>query len=184
MTRVHDVNRSLSSDDKDTARILCDQFQRVFVNDGEHDLLCIMSDCTATTSQLSPYNLFTEEVILKQLNKLLMFKSPGPDAIDPHFLKNCADLLTVSLTAIYQKFLQDSSLAEDWKTANVIPLYKNGSRSDASNYRLVSLTCVCCKVMESVIRDYLVESLSVSGILTSYGDGLTKCWYCATHLLV
>ena len=53
VTRVHDVNRSLSSDDKDTARILCDQFQRVFVNDGEHDLLRIVSECTATTSQLA-----------------------------------------------------------------------------------------------------------------------------------
>ena len=39
VTRVHDVDRSLSSDNKDTARILCDQFQRVIVNDGEEDLL-------------------------------------------------------------------------------------------------------------------------------------------------
>ena len=184
VTRVHDADGSLSSDDKDTARILCDQFQRVFVNDGEHDLLRVVSDCAATTSQLSSYDLFTEEVVLKQLHKLVMSKSPGPDAIHPHFLKNCADLLAAPLTAIYQKSLDDSSLPEDWKTANVIPLYKNGSRLDASNYRPVSLTCVCCKVLESVIRDYLVDSLSASGILTSYQHGFTKGRSCVTNLLV
>ena len=90
--------------------------------------------------------------------------------------------MTVPLTAICQKSLEDSSLPEDWITANVIPLFKNGSRLDAPNYRPVSLTCVCCEVMESVIRDYLVESVATSGILTSFPHGFAKGRSYATDL--
>ena len=41
----------------------------------------------------------------------------------------------------------------EWKEANIIPLFKQGSRNKSVNYRPVSLTSVICKLLESVIRD-------------------------------
>jgi len=37
--------------------------------------------------------------------------------------------------------------------AEVTALYKKGSKSDRGNYRPVSLTSVCCKILEQLIRD-------------------------------
>jgi len=47
-------------------------------------------------------------------------------------------------------------LPDDWKLAEVTAIYKKGSKSDAGNYRPVSLTSVCCKVLESILRDHIM----------------------------
>ena len=40
-------------------------------------------------------------------------------------------------------------------TANVVPIYKKGDKSDVNNYRPISLTSLVVKVMEICIRDEL-----------------------------
>ena len=54
----------------------------------------------------------------------------------------------------------EGSVPPDWKLANVTPIFKKGSKGDPSNYLPFSLTSVCCKVMESIIRDNIVEHLT------------------------
>ena len=49
-------------------------------------------------------------------------------------------------------------LPRDWKTANIAPVFKGNTKS-AENYRPISLTCVCYKLLEHIvchsIRDHL-----------------------------
>ena len=47
------------------------------------------------------------------------------------------------------------------KEANIIPLFKKGSRNKSVNYRPVSLTSVICKVLETIIRDHMMDVLIV-----------------------
>jgi len=108
---------------------------------------------------------------------------PGPDAVDAHFKKSCADLLATPLTCIFQKSFTDSCSPDDWKSANVIPLSKKGSKLEPDNYRPVSLTCVACKITELVIRDYVAEEIMKSGILSAFQQGFTKVKSCATNAL-
>ena len=109
-----------------------------------------------------------------QKTYILKIKSPGPDAIHPHLLKNCADLLALPLSCIFQKSFQNSCLPDDWKSAVVTPLFKKGSKLDPGNYRPVSLTCVSCKVMEAIIRDYVFEQLKNSESLSASQHGFIK----------
>jgi hypothetical protein len=39
-----------------------------------------------------------------------------------------------------------------WKDAFITPLFKKRDRSKPSNYRPVSLTLICCKIMENIIH--------------------------------
>jgi len=65
-----------------------------------------------------------------------------------------------------------------------MPLFKKGSKLDPENYRPVSLTSVPCKIMESIIRDYMAEHLLNSGFLTlSAWIFFTKGKSCSTNLL-
>jgi len=47
----------------------------------------------------------------------------------------------------------------EWKCANITPLYKKGCQADVSNCRPLSLTSVVCKLMESILRDNIMEHL-------------------------
>ena len=49
------------------------------------------------------------------------------------------------------------SVYSEWKEAKITPLFKKGSRSKPDNYRPVSLTSVVCKLLETLIRDHMVE---------------------------
>jgi len=57
------------------------------------------------------------------------------------------------------------------KLANVMPIYKKGSRSSVGNYRPVSLTSVCCKVLEKLVRNALLSHMTDNGIVSDYQHG-------------
>ena len=55
--------------------------------------------------------------------------------------------------------LQEGTVPLEWKEANIIPLFKKGSRNKSVNYRPVSLTSVICKLLERIIRDHMMDFL-------------------------
>ena len=59
----------------------------------------------------------------------------------------------------------------EWKEANIIPLFKKGSRNKSVNYRPVSLTLVICKVLETIIRDHVMEFLIKRKLITLLSMG-------------
>ena len=55
--------------------------------------------------------------------------------------------------------LQEGIVPVEWKEANIIPLFKKGSRNKSVNYRPVSLASVICKLLETIIRDHMMDFL-------------------------
>jgi len=58
--------------------------------------------------------------------------------------------------------------------AEVTAIYKKGQRADRSNYRPVSLTSVCCKILESLIRDHVMTYLLQNNLLSNKQYGFIK----------
>jgi len=56
-------------------------------------------------------------------------------------------------------------------------------RATIKNYRPISLTCVQCKIMEAIIRDYIVDQLNDCARFSSSQHGFVKGRSCATNLL-
>ena len=71
----------------------------------------------------------------------------------------------------------------EWKEANIIPLFKKGSRNKSVNYRPVSLTSVICKLLESIIRDHIMDFLIKHKLINSSQHGFLKSKSCLTNLL-
>jgi len=67
-------------------------------------------------------------------------KAPGDDGIIHEFLKGVACEISEPLAILYNKSVTERILPQEWKRANITPLFKRGSRSEPGNYRLVSLT--------------------------------------------
>ena len=67
------------------------------------------------------------------LLRLKPHKAPGPDNISPKILKELAHSIAPILTTIFRKSLETGVVPEDWKCANVSPIYKKGSRYNPEN---------------------------------------------------
>ena len=98
-----------------------------------------------TTSRLSQITI-TEQSVLSRLLCLDSNKTPGPDQIHPCLLKNCAASLCTPICQLFKQSLYTGELPADWKNANVTHIHKKGSKSQASNYRPISLTSQVVKV--------------------------------------
>jgi len=101
----------------------------------------------------------------------------------PLLLNRCAEVVAEPLALIFQKSFDTGQVPADWKSANVAPIFKKGSRTEPGNYRPVSLTSVPSKIMESIIRDDTLSFLESSNKLNSYQHGFTRKRSCLTNLL-
>ena len=84
---------------------------------------------------------------------------------------------------IFQRSLNEGFVPSDWKLANVTPIFKKGFKFEPGNYRPVSLTSILCKVMESILRDAMIEHLKDNKLIFSSQHGFVNRRSCLTNLL-
>ena len=161
---INNKTGKLTENDKEQAEVLASQFSSVMVNEPDGELPDI-PDKVLETPQLSSIHV-TEEMVLKKLRNLDPTKSPGPDDIHPRVLKETASAIAPALTALYNNILTSHDIPEDWRTAIITAIFKKGAKSDPGNYRPVSLTCIICKILESIIYDAIIEHLIKNKLLS------------------
>ena len=125
----------------------------------------------------------TENQVIKVLEKLKTDKSPGPDGIHNKVLHETKNEVVVPLTKIINKSLSEGCIPDRWREAQVIPVFKKGNRSDPNNYRPVSLTSTCCKIMETLVRDSVMAHLLSYNLLANEQHGFCSKRSCCTQLL-
>ena len=101
--------------------------------------------------------------VSKQLSKLNPGKAAGPDNLTSRILKELHSEVAPMLSDIFNSSLREGKVPDDWRNANVSPVYKKGAKTKAENYRPISLTCICCKVMEHVITSNIMAYLDKHG---------------------
>ena len=67
--------------------------------------------------------------------------------------------------------------------ATVTAIHKKGDRNLCNNYRPVSLTSVICKMLESIIKDRLMQYFTSNNLLSSCQHGFRSSHSCVTQLL-
>ena len=87
------------------------------------------------------------------------------------------------LAHVFNMSLQEGIVPLEWKEANSIPLFKKGSRNKSVNYRPVSLTSVICKVLETIIRDHMMNILIKHKLINPSHHGFLKAKSCLTNVL-
>ena len=141
-------------------------------------------NCESKSDDLFLNNIeFTKDKVYKKLKDLDPSKSGGPDEIPSCVLKALAEELSEPLSMLFNQSMKEGRLPRIWKDANVTPLFKKGEKTKANNYRPVSLTCILCKVMESIIRDELITYLEKNDFLSIFQHGFISKRSCTTNLL-
>ena len=91
-------------------------------------------------------------------------------------LKGCSSEIAPILVLIY-------TVPDDWRQANVAPIFKKGDKYDAARYRLVSHTCICCKILVHIIVSNINKHLAFESILAVCQHGFRSQRPCEIQLV-
>ena len=171
----------LHQDSKAKAEILNSQFKSVFTKEDPNEELPEISEkCYPSISNLE----ITVEGVEKLLRNLNVSKASGPDNIPNTILKTCSIQLAPAITHIFTLSVNSGSLPEDWRNADITPIFKKGNKHEAANYRPVSLTSVCCKTLEHIICRHILKHLEKHHILTKLQHGFRSGNSCESQLII
>ena len=184
MTRVRlgpvkDSSGNLCMESVEIGEVMNEYFSSVFTKERGH---VFEEEKVLQANRLEEVDVRREDV-LAVLNKLKVDKSPGPDEIYPRILWEARDEIAEPLALIFGSSLSTGMVPEDWRVANVVPLFKKGNRNDPGNYRPVSLTSVVGKLMEKVLRDGIYDHLERCGLIRDSQHGFVKGRSCLTNLI-
>ena len=136
----------------------------------------------AKSDYLGPL-IVTPEMTAKKIKAVKDNKSQGVDGIPPRLLMETVEQISMPLARVFNLSLKEGVVPFEWKEANIIPLFKKGSRNKSKNYRPVSLTSVICKLLERLIKDNMVDILVKHKLLNSSQHGFLKARSCLTNML-
>ena len=93
------------------------------------------------------------------------------------------DAIARPIAIIFSKTLDTSKVPDDWRRANVTPIYTKGSRRKPENFRPISLTSQICKLFESIVKEAIVEHLDKFSLLFDSQHGFRKGKSCLSNSL-
>ncbi|BHF73801.1 hypothetical protein SprV_0401688500 [Sparganum proliferum] len=128
--------------------------------------------------------LFPTAVVERELQNLKEAKSWGPDNIQAKCLKKLANELSKPLAHIFRSSFELGRPPSDWKTANISPIYEGGTRANANKYRPVSLTCICRKIMEAIVKKATMKFLEQNHLISDLQHGFKQNCPCLSSLLL
>jgi hypothetical protein len=87
------------------------------------------------------------KAIHKLLPELKIHKATGSDSISARLLREVADIIAPAFVHINQTSLDTGTDPTGRRTASIVPIFKKGDKSKVCNYRHVSLTAICSKML-------------------------------------
>ena len=82
--------------------------------------------------------IVTPKMLANKIRDMKDNKSPGEDRIPPKLLLEIVEQINIPLATMFNLSLEEGIVPLEWKEANIISLFKKGSRNKSENYRPVS----------------------------------------------
>ena len=165
---------------KDKAQALNDFFTSVFTDENLHNVPSMPTTQiieALSTIEITPY------IVKSKLDSLNPNKSPGQDGWHPHFLKELSDAICIPLSILFTKSLKEG-VHGNWRKAIITAIHKKGMKCLPENYRPISITPVISKLMESFVRDAIMDHLIKHNLLADDQHGFVPGRNCITQLLL
>ena len=146
-TKVNDSERMHANSNTDIANMFNEYFVSIFSSDSD---VAFEHRDRLHNVEFEDITLSEEEVLAVIMN-LDHNKAHGPDNIPARLLKETAAQIAPSLCSLFNKSLRIGVVPDDWKLANVVPVYKHGEKAEVENYRPISLLSLISKTLERCV---------------------------------
>ena len=110
-------------------------------------------------------------------------KAPGPDGITIKLLKLAPLEFANYLFILYKECIDKGQLPDQWKVARITPLHKKGDPSNPLNYRPISITSICCKILEKLVNNVLLDHFENNNLFHPSQHGFRRSKSCETQLV-
>ena len=172
------VGEKIYEREEELCEVMNEKFQSVFVLEDDHQ-----PPIDGKKAPDMEEIIVERQEILDMLKKLDVRKSMGSDGVNGWILKECADQMVEPIFRLIMFSLYTGELPVEWKSANIVPIYKGGCREDPLNYRPISLTSIVCKICEHVIRKRWIKFLEENEMISGSQFGFQQGKSCVTNLL-
>ena len=98
-------------------------------------------------------------------------------------LKNTSGSIATPLCKLFNLSLKTNSFPSLWKLAHVMPIFKKGDKSHASNYIPISLISCVGKTFERIIFKHVYNHLISYSLIYQYQTGFLPGHSTAHHLI-
>ena len=112
-----------------------------------------------------------EDEVNKLVKEINIYKSSAIKNLSAKLIKPAFLVLIPQLTHLFNLCLQLGIFPESWKTATVIPLKKDGDKSDVGNLRPISLLPLPGKLLERVIHTNLMPFFTENNLICDQQGG-------------
>jgi len=181
ITSLETANSNIATDTGDICSLLNNYFQSVFVLEPEGPMPDFESRTEANCVIDSA--IFSIDIVQKCLDQLDERKSTGYDGLHPRVLSKCSATFSKPLSLIYKCSFATGLVPDLWRKSNVTPIFKKGSKLNASNYRPVSLTSIPCKMMESILQKRIMEHCVINELISPNQHGFVHRKGCVSNLI-
>ena len=189
------VNRkSYSKEDK----LVANKFNEYFTSIGQNTIEKIQSlanecnfDLTQSSfvprcyplSQQFTFRTAERSEIEQVVNSMATGKAPGNDKIPLRVFKDCLPAILPTLTSIVNNSLTSGVFPSMWKSAEVIPIHKQGDYEKPENNRPISLLPILSKICERTALNQFMPYLVQNERLSTNQSG-NKRWHSTETSLI
>ena len=105
---------------------------------------------------------------MKILKEFKTNKATGVDNLAGRFLKDGSNTLCAPIAKICNLSIKFASFPDKCKVAKIKSLYKKDLKTDPKNFRPILLLPLVSKIIERIIYDQTMNSLSDNNVLYKY----------------
>ena len=122
--------------------------------------------------------------VAKLLSSVKSSTAPGPDGLSAYLIRQTAAQIAPNIVKIMNCSISQSCFPQGWKVANIKAVYKQkGAKSEASNYRPISLLPILARIFEKLIAEQLSSHCEQNKVIPEQQFGFRKGSGCE-HALI
>ena len=181
-------NNEVIDDPVDTANEFIKIFHDAFSSPRQDKIIDDENHFFLDTSEYSDNAIlsnieFSESDIEAAIHKLKSGASPGPDNVPAILLKKCKKALSKPLHKLWKSSFESGSVPQTLKHGLITPIFKKGSKGDATNYRPVILTSHVIKIFERVVAQKITTFMEDHNKFNPHQHGFRRGRSCLSQLL-
>ena len=134
-------------------------------------------------SHIFHFRTISIEEIREAVRNVKASKGFGIDHLSSYFIKQAIPYIENSLAFIFNTSIETSVFPDMWKIARITPIFKDGNKTNKSNYRPISVLPVLSRIFEKLVYNQLYKYLEENCFLSANQSGFRALHSTATCLL-